>query len=234
MSIPNHLIQAVRENAIEGATAVCRFALAEAENQPDWTQEIHETLLEATALILSLQEQSLIPHAKDAPDLDGSMGYVCNRMRSFLSDVQDELVGQSSAQKLESIKSRFSITLANGFGYEFTDGDLKRIRTLINELRELIIANGELDDDHKQRLLKRLEKMQAEIHKKMSDLNSFYGLLVEASVVFKKVGENAKPIVDRIKELTSISWGTQARAENLPSGTEPPVLGNDSEPPALN
>lgn len=110
-------------------------------------------------MILSLQEQSLIPHAKDAPDLDGNMGYVCNRMRTFLNDVQNELVGQSSAQKLESIKSRFSMTLANGFGYEFTDGDLKRIRTLINELRELIVANRELDEDHKQRLLKRLEKM---------------------------------------------------------------------------
>lgn len=185
-------------------------------------------------MILSLQEQALIPNLKEAPDLDGSMGYVCNRMRNFITEAQHELIGQSSAQKLESIKSRFSVTLANGFGYEFTDGDLKRIRTLINELRELIVANQELEEDHKQRLLKRLEKMQAEIHKKMSDLNSFYGLLVEASVVLKKVGENAKPIVDRIKELTKISWTTQTRAENLPSGTEPPMIGNDSKPPALD
>ena len=234
MSIPNHLVQAVRDNPIEGATAICRYALDEVEIQPDWTQETHSLLLEATALILSLQEQSLIPHMRDVPSLDGSMGYVCNQLRAFLGDIQEELVGQSSAQKLESMKSRFSITLANGFSYEFTDGDLQRIRTLINELRELIIANSELDDDHKRRLLKRLEKMQAEIHKKVSDLDNFYGLLVEASVVFKKVGENAKPIVDRIKELTSISWSTQTRAENLPSGSEPPMLGNDSEPPALD
>jgi hypothetical protein len=234
MSIPNHLVQAVRDNPSEGVAAVCRYALDEVEIQSDWTQETHSLLLEATALILSLQEQSLIPHMKDVPSLDGSMGYVCNQLRAFLNDVQEELVGQSSAQKLESMKSRFSITLSNGFSYEFTDGDLKRIRTLINELRELIIANGELDEDHKRRLLKRLEKMQAEIHKKVSDLDNFYGLLVEASVVFKKVGENAKPIVDRIKELTSISWSTQTRAENLPSGSEPPMLGNDSEPPALD
>lgn len=234
MSLPSHLIQAVRDDPLEGATAVCRYALSEIEKQPDWTQENHATLLEATALILSLQEQALIPNLKEAPDLDGSMGYVCNRMRNFITEAQHELIGQSSAQKLESIKSRFSVTLANGFGYEFTDGDLKRIRTLINELRELIVANQELEEDHKQRLLKRLEKMQAEIHKKMSDLNSFYGLLVEASVVLKKVGENAKPIVDRIKELTKISWTTQTRAENLPSGTEPPMIGNDSKPPALD
>ncbi|TDV42909.1 hypothetical protein EDF87_11335 [Pseudomonas helmanticensis] len=234
MSLPNHLIQAVRDNPLEAATAVCRYALSVIGQQSEWTQDDHSTLLEATALILSLQEQFLIPHTKEAPDLDGSMGFVCNRMRTFLTEVQDELIGQSSTQKLESIKSRFSITLANGFGYEFTDGDLKRIRTLIKELRELIVANQELDEDHKQRLLKRLEKMQAEIHKKMSDLNSFYGLLVEASIVLKKVGENAKPIVDRIKELTKISWGTQARAENLPSGSEPPMIGNDPEPPALD
>lgn len=136
-------------------------------------------------------------------------------------------------RKIEQFKNHFSISLNNAFGYEFTDGDLKRIRTLINELRELITENTELDEDHKRRLLKRLEKMQAEIHKKVSDLNAFYGLAIEASVMLKKVGENAKPIVDRIKELTGISWSTQARAENLPSGTEPPMLENDSTPLAI-
>lgn len=233
MNIPSQLIQGVQDNPLEGVIDICGYALNKLEGSSDWTQEQYGVLLETTALILSLQEQSIIPLEKKAPELNGSMGFVCNRMRSFISDVQDVLIGQSSAQRLESIKSRFSITLANGFGYEFTDGDLKRIRTLINELRELIITNHELDEDHKQRLLKRLEKMQAEIHKKMSDLNSFYGLLVEASVVMKKVGENAKPIFDRIKELTNISWRSQARAENLPSDEKNPVIGSDSEPPLL-
>lgn len=229
MSIPDYLIQGVRNNPAEGATAVCYYALDEVEQQSGWTQEAHETLLEATALILSLQEEELIPNLKDAPDLNGSMNYVCNQMTAFLKHVHDTLIGLTTAQKMETIKSRFSITLAGGFGYEFTDGDLNRIRMLINELRELIIANSELDDDHKSRLLKRLEKMQSEIHKKMSDLNSFYGLLVEASVVLRKIGENAKPIVDRIKELSNISWNTHARAENLPSGTEPPMLDSNTQ-----
>jgi hypothetical protein len=101
--------------------------------------------------------------------------------------------------------------------YEFSDGDMARIQTLINELRDLIANTDELQEDHRARILKRLEKLQAELHKSVSDLDRFWGILSDGAVILEKVGESAKPIVDRIREIAEIVWRVQARAEELPS-----------------
>ena len=58
----------------------------------------------------------------------------------------------------------------------------------------------------------------------MSDLDRFWGLVGDAGVVVGKLGKDAKPIVDRIQEVAEIIWRTQARAEELPSGQEMPLL----------
>jgi hypothetical protein len=72
--------------------------------------------------------------------------------------------------------------------------------------------------------LKRLESLQAEIHKRVPDLDKFWGLIGDAGVVIGKFGKDAKPIVDRIREIADIVWRTQFRAEELPSGTSSPLL----------
>jgi hypothetical protein len=83
-------------------------------------------------------------------------------------------------------------------------------------------------------MLKRLEKMQSELHKKMSDISRFYELMGDAGVALGKLGEGAKPLVDRIKEIVDIGWKSQARAEQLQSDAENPMLGHESEPKLLD
>ena len=99
------------------------------------------------------------------------------------------------------------------------------MQALINDLRGTIAANGSLVAEHKARLLKRLESLQAELHKKISDLDKFWGLIGDAGVVLGKLGNDAKPIVDRIRDIADIVWQTQSRAEELPSGTNIPQIG---------
>lgn len=238
MAIPEDVLQQVRDNPIEGAIGVCRFALKEADSDRNfdggWTEDDHSVLLEAAAIILHLEDQQLVSHLVAAPDVDSSMEYVCTSLRKFLQQVQHELIGQTSSSKLDSLKKKFAVSLTNGFGYEFTDGDLKRIQQLINELREMVSANTELDAGHKQRMLKRLEKMQSELHKKMSDISRFYELMGDAGVALGKLGEGAKPFVERIKELAGIAWKSQARAEQLQSDAENPMIGHESEPKLLD
>ena len=115
------------------------------------------------------------------------------------------------------------------FLYRFSDGDLKRIQTLINEIREHLVNTKEISEEQKYRLLKRLEKLQSELNKSMSDLDRFWGLLVEGSIVLKKVGENAKPLVDRIQEIANIVWRVQARAEELPSNVPLELPGSECD-----
>jgi len=108
--------------------------------------------------------------------------------------------------------------------YEFSEGDLARIQVIINELRDTISESEIFDANHKERLLKKLEALQRELHKKVSSLDAFWGLIGEAGVALGKFGKDAKPVVDRIKEMAQIVWRTQARAEELPSGTTLPLL----------
>lgn len=130
--------------------------------------------------------------------------------------------------RLQLIKNNIHLRMSkSAFIYEFSEGDLHRIQDIINQLREQITSCELFEQDHKQRLLKRLEKLQGELHKKMSDLDRFWGLIGDAGVALGKFGEDAKPIVDLIKELTGIAWNTQSRAEELPSGTPVPLLEKD-------
>ena len=58
----------------------------------------------------------------------------------------------------------------------------------------------------------------------MSSLDKLWGLIGDVGVALGKFGKDAKPIVDRIREITMITWRTQARAEELPSATPLPLL----------
>ncbi|MFL1524112.1 hypothetical protein [Pseudomonas sp. O230] len=237
MRIPQEILDQISDDPLAGTITACEFVSSSFNPQSPWEEDDEELLFEIYSLISSLKEAKQIEYIADEPNLNSAFPSLCSQISTFMNEVRAQLEAKfrtkTNQRKVDQFKNHFSLTITNAFGYEFTDGDLKRIRALINELRELITENTELDEEHKLRLLKRLERMQSEIHKKVSDLNAFYGLAVEASVMLKKVGENAKPIVDRIKELTGISWNTQARAENLPSGTEPPLLENDAAPAAI-
>lgn len=95
---------------------------------------------------------------------------------------------------------------------------------MINELRDIISKSKLFTDEHQRRLLKRLEKLQSELHKKVTDLDNFWGLIGDAGIAIGKFGDDVKPIIDRIKEITDIIWRTQARSEELPTGIPMPFL----------
>ena len=101
--------------------------------------------------------------------------------------------------ELESYKNLYKTALKSTFAYEFSQGDLDRVQNLLNELRNHISEITNLEPDHKRRLLKRLESLQSELHKRVSDLDRFWGMVGDAGGVLGKLGEDAKPIVDRVR-----------------------------------
>lgn len=234
MNIPENFLEDIQDNPSRVAFDICEYVLTVVDGEQGWNRSIHELLQECYALIVALDEAQLIKfdfYLSDASDED--LGTACGIMAGGIAQVRDALEKELSSHRFDSLKKKFAGIVTKTFSYEFTDGDVSRIQTLINELRQLITDNTELEDQHKRRLLKRLEKLQSEMHKKMSDLDHFYGLTVEGSVMLKKVGGNLKPIVDRISEITKITWATQSRAEDLPSGSEPPLLGHEGDPHSL-
>ena len=102
-----------------------------------------------------------------------------------------------------------------GVFYEFSDDDFSRVQTLLNGLRDLLTKSKDFEEDHRRRLLKRLEVLQSELHKKMSNFDKFWGFFIDSGIALTKFWENAKPFRDDIKEIIEIVSRTQAKAENV-------------------
>ena len=229
MLFTDEFITSLRDDPIAGAKEACRMAFEKIRPSAGWTEEEFQALLEAYILIAELVSSGLLPITLieiNLTDLN-SIGDKSSEIKKQLDDVLahcDQMVKQA---RIERLKSRFKNGLGVEFAYEFSQGDLNRVQVVINELRDLIGAAEGLEQDHQRRLLKRLEALQSEIHKRVSDLDRFWGLVGDAGVVHAKLGTDAKPIVDRIREIADIVWQTQGRAEELPSGAKPPQIGHD-------
>ena len=137
--------------------------------------------------------------------------------------INEELKKLNKRKFLYAIQEK-KLSINKGFCYEFSSSDLSRVQQLIDELRSKISSSELFEKDHQQRLLRRLENLQIELHKKMSNMDILWGLVGDAGVAIGKFGEDAKPFVDRIKELTEIAWKTQAKAEKLPKPSRNPLL----------
>lgn len=200
-------------------------------NSLRWNEEQYLTLVEAYYILVNLDLDILATlNLNQKPEFGNETeGSDCTRIRDLLTDVSTTIFNRRRELRLSAIKSKIDASMSNSiFVYEFSQGDLDKVQNLINDLRVEISASELFEDKHKQRLLKRLENLQSELHKKMSDLDRFWGLMGDAGVALGKFGNDAKPIVDRIKELTQIVWRTQSRAEELPSDTPIPVLEDNS------
>ena len=225
MIFKEEFLELVTEKPVEGVLNICnRVRENLISNSDEWEQVDYEVLLEALALISSLVEMEVISSPYAIPNISGNLREDCDNINQYLSALEQLYKAESSKLKLQNLKAHFKTNIGNGFKYEFSQGDLDRIQALVNELREHVSKSNDFEDDHKRRLLVRLEKLQAELHKKMSDLDRFWGLIGDAGVVIGKFGDDVKPIVDRIKEITEIVWRTQARAEELPSDSPLPQL----------
>lgn len=125
---------------------------------------------------------------------------------------------------LESTKFHFSTKFGGVFSYEFSQGDLKKMESLINSIGKFVSGSNEFDQSHKSRFLKRLKKLQGDLGKKVPSLDPYWGLIGEAGIARAKLGKAAKPVIERIRKIVDIVWQTQARAEELPSGLEFPSI----------
>lgn len=225
--MPNVIIDRCKESPLEGLMEAGNFIrdVFSSASGGEWNERDHELLLEYYALLIAIEESGTISLPLNTGLLiKGDIGSDCGKILDLMNQVSAYAIERTSLIKFENIKSKMRVNIGKSFKYEFSSGDYERIQVLINSLRDLISASKSIQEDHKSRLLRRLEKLQGELHKSMSDLDRFWGLIGEAGIVIKKFGEDVKPVVDRIKELAQIVWATQTRAEELPSGSNPPLL----------
>jgi hypothetical protein len=103
--------------------------------------------------------------------------------------------------------------------YILTDDEYDKIQNNINTLRDKIIYSKEFSEEHKTRLLEKLEKLQNEIHKKMSSTDKVLGNVVSLGHILGKTTKEAKPFIDEVKDILKIIFKSKEKTENLPDST---------------
>ena len=230
MLYDNDFIESIENDTVSATIQICERAREVLSDEREWTDVGYQAMAEAFALLCEMSECGLLPVQLDFPNLTNDSNEDSSTIYNFLDAVLTMCKAEATKLRMQSLRSRFRVSLAAGFAYEFSQGDLDRVQELINELRELIANTTDLEREHQQRLLRRLERLQSEMHKKLSDLDRFWGLIGDAGVVLGKIGTDAKPFVDRVREIADIVWQTQSRAEELPSGTKLPSLEHKQGP----
>ena len=135
----------------------------------------------------------------------------------YLKDIKGQLEKDRDINNKLNILRRVQAGMGkSGSCYEFSQDEIENIQKIINDLRDKITKSKILDSDHKVRLLKKLEKMQGEIHKKMSDVDRVWGFIGSLGVVAGRFGNDIKPIVDRCRELASIIYKAEATTAQIP------------------
>lgn len=225
-------VEQLNESPLEGIDAVCkktRELLAQYEYETsEWSDSEHKILWEACSLINLTVEYNYFVLYPTLPMPTTNINRNCQELIEYINRIEEIIKSECLSLDIEKYKNLYSAQFNKAFAYEFSSGDLNRIQELIGELRIQITNFKDLDDKHRARLLSRLEKLQSELHKRVSDLDRFWGLIGDAGVVLGKFGTDAKPLVDRIVEISKIAWNTQARAEELPSDVSNPLIDNSS------
>ena len=194
-----------------------------------WDDDMYQLLCEGLGLVELIAQTHDIDLDVEFKEPIGEIDSDCSNAASALIDVRNQLELDVRARRAKTYRNKHAHRVLGAFAYEFSEGDLSRLQFLINELRVTITQFEGIEDGHRRRLLARLEKLQSELHKRVSDLDRFWGMVGDAGVALGKFGDDAKPIVDRIKEMAGIAWRTQARAEELPSDTENPMLAGPAD-----
>ncbi len=97
-----------------------------------------------------------------------------------------------------------------------TKEQVEEIEGHINEARQKIRASSAFEEKHKRRLLNRLEKLQSEIHKKISDLDVMLAGVTEVTSVAGQSAKNLNPVVDLFKKIFTIAEGETDEPLGLP------------------
>lgn len=184
-----------------------------------WSNEQQKNRTESEVYIAAVEYLQLLKliaeRSKEVPSIpkvtfDGSQVQNFDAIRNALEAFQQSVLlartKRMTAQAQERAVNRFGplVVGEDVVGFRFSDASLAGIQSRIDELRKLITQSEGVTPEHRRRLLRRLEQLQLELHKSMSDMDRFLGFVAEVGPVIREFGENAKPVVERIQEIAGI------------------------------
>ena len=210
---------------VDGLLSIIDHFHEQLRNTPN--VEKGELTLEAYCIIQQYREAHNITITELPPAKAWSSDY--SQMTKLIANAKNQLDQIGRVREAESETDRAAALVNRSFTYEFTDGDFAKIQALINEMRDIVSESQLFGARHKQRVLERLEKLQREVHKRMTRLDSFWALLPEYGIAIGKFGNDIKPFTDRVIDLGHIFWRAEARRAELPSDSQSVFLPRSDE-----
>lgn len=219
----------IPSDPLEGLRYICLILeeFSETESDASRGHEDRDIAVEFHSIITAFIEAHELPYTFDAlPDDPNSVVLLTCQQGAFL---RKELERGVTERLGRTLRARFTAHFSAVEGFTLTEGDIQEINDLVAQLRTAITASENLQPPHKQRVLRKLESLQSEIHKKVSDFDRLTGAVFEVLVVAKKVGEAGEPWVRMAKGLLEIVWRSQAQSFGLPSSAQMYLLSNDKK-----
>jgi hypothetical protein len=159
-------------------------------------------------------------------NLELIISFFRNRHRIVSMKVQK----YASERIIDEKKTKFKAILFGDYLYEFTSEELKTLRMLLYQLKNLLTDCPHLDSQFTQRLTRRIDNISKDLHIEMPSLDILWGLVGEAGVIVGKAGEKVAMIVNKIREVIHLIWQVQARSEKLSSDDTPMMFLSYKEP----
>jgi hypothetical protein len=134
-------------------------------------------------------------------------------MHEWLRDYAAFRLERDASERAEALEEHFIALFDGSLGYELTDPQLIELRKLVNELQEKLSGPNALPEHRRDRLLKRLEKLQLELQSKLSSLDRLYGTSMEILVVAQNLREKAQPVLDVAGRIFGLVWSIHSRKD---------------------
>jgi hypothetical protein len=203
---PAKLLQSLPADNVEAMAALC----AEFERFDGHARQLpehHGDYVEALSILRGFaiaREINLEPFPEIGPQRHQNVANINAYFARLREQTRTELSGRYSRGYFETKTEEYVALFSRVSVYEFSEAEFKRVHELVRELREMIRASSLITEEHKRRLLRRLDAMQAELHKKTSDIDRFWGFIGEAGIAMRKFGDDLAPISERVLELGGI------------------------------
>ena len=214
---PPKLLQGLPSDNVEALAALCaefqRF-----DGHARQLPEHHNDYVEALSILKAFamaRDGRLEPFPELGPQRHQNIAHVTAYFGQLSVTIREELTKRYSRGYFESKTEEYVSLFSRLTSYEFSEQNFSRVQALISELRDLIRNNTLISDEHKRRLLRRLEAMNGELHRRTGDIDRFWGFIGEAGIAMRKFGDDLAPITERVLELGGIVIGVIFAREGI-------------------
>ncbi len=169
--------------------------------------EHHDDYVEALGIIKGFaiaREAPLEQFPEIGSDRHHNIASINTYFKQLRGSVRAELTKRHSRGYFEAKTEEYASLFSQAAFYEFGETEFNRLQTLITELRNLIGTSALISEEHKRRLLRKLEAMRNELHRKTGDIDRFWSFLGEAGIAMRKFGEDLGPVSEKVLELGRI------------------------------